>query len=153
MLNLNQTKWSPGLQLKSNSHSGPWFNIKMSSYQYRKSHCVDRKTVRSSYLYNVISYAGKISSLYWIGAQATIRGWSTRPTEIWQATGVRPVANLAHCTSTGTLQGEPKPKKRRVTRVPVVVPTVTKVSCGTQASCSGAAAKVSPQASYINEKQ
>ena len=50
---------------------GSWFNIKMSSYQYRKSHCGDKTVVRSSYLYNGISYAGKISSLYWIGALAS----------------------------------------------------------------------------------
>ena len=43
-----------------------WFNIKMSSYQYRKSHCGDKTVVRSSYLHNGISYTGKIS-FYWIG--------------------------------------------------------------------------------------
>ena len=48
---------------------GPWFNIKMSSYQYRKSHCGDKTVVRSSYLRNGVSYTGKITSLYWIGAQ------------------------------------------------------------------------------------
>ena len=47
---------------------GPRFNIKMSSYQYKKSHCGDKTVVRSSYLHNVISYTGKISSSYWIGA-------------------------------------------------------------------------------------
>ena len=31
---------------------GPRFNIKMSSYQYRKSHCGDKTAVRSSYLHN-----------------------------------------------------------------------------------------------------
>ena len=46
--------------------SGPWFNIKMFSYQYRKSHCGDKMVVRSSYLHNGISYTGKTSSLYWI---------------------------------------------------------------------------------------
>ena len=35
---------------------GPWFNIKMSSYQYRKSHCGDKTVVRSSHLHNRISY-------------------------------------------------------------------------------------------------
>ena len=45
---------------------GPWFNIKMSSYQHRKSHCGDKTVVRSSYLHNGISYTGKMSSLYWI---------------------------------------------------------------------------------------
>ena len=44
---------------------GPWFNIKMSSYQYRKSHCGDKTIVRSSYLHNGISYTGKMTSLYW----------------------------------------------------------------------------------------
>ena len=48
--------------------SGPWFNIKMSSYQYRKSHCGDTTVVRSSYLHSGISYIGKMSSLYWIRA-------------------------------------------------------------------------------------
>ena len=41
--------------------------IKMSSYQYRKSVCGD-KVVRSSYLHIVISFTGKMSSLYWIRA-------------------------------------------------------------------------------------
>ena len=45
--------------------SGPWFDIKMSSYQCRKSHCGDKTVVRSSYLHNGISYTGKMTSLYW----------------------------------------------------------------------------------------
>ena len=49
---------------------GTWFNIKMSSYQYRKSHCGDKTVVRSSYLHNGISYTDKMSSLYWDGTQA-----------------------------------------------------------------------------------
>ena len=49
--------------------SGPRFNIKMLSYQYRKSHCGDKTVVRSSYLHNGISYTSKMSSLYWIGTQ------------------------------------------------------------------------------------
>ena len=43
----------------------------MSSYQCRKSHCGDKTVVRSSYLHNGISYTGKMSSLYWIRAQAS----------------------------------------------------------------------------------
>ena len=39
-------------------YTGGWFNIKMSSYQYRKYH----------YLHNGISYTGKTTSLYWIRA-------------------------------------------------------------------------------------
>ena len=57
------------------SCSGPRFNIKMPSYQYRKSHCGDKMAVRSSYLHNGISYTGKISSLYWIGAQMLLVSW------------------------------------------------------------------------------
>ena len=34
----------------------PWFNIKMSSYQYKKSHCGDKTVVRSSFLHNGICY-------------------------------------------------------------------------------------------------
>ena len=52
--------------------SGPWFNIKMSSDQYGKSHCWDKTVVRSFYLHNGISYPGKMSSLYWIWAQVII---------------------------------------------------------------------------------
>ena len=36
----------------STSSPGPWFNKKMSSYQYRKSHCGDNTVVRLSYLHN-----------------------------------------------------------------------------------------------------
>ena len=58
-----------GIKSKSNwIPSGPWFNIKMSSYQYRKSHCGDKMVIRSSYLHNGISYTGKMTSLYWIRA-------------------------------------------------------------------------------------
>ena len=42
---------------------------KMTSYQYRKSHCGDKTILRPSYLHNGISYTGKMTSLYWIGAQ------------------------------------------------------------------------------------
>ena len=49
-----------------------WFNIKMPSYQYRKSHCGDKIFVRSCDLHNGISYTGKITSLYWIEALVPI---------------------------------------------------------------------------------
>ena len=48
-------------------HPGPWFNIKMSSYRYRKSHCGNKTILRPSYLHNGISYTSKTTSLYWIG--------------------------------------------------------------------------------------
>ena len=51
--------------------SGPWFNKKMLSYQYRKSHCGDKTVLQPSYLHNGISYTGK-TSLYWIRAQTVI---------------------------------------------------------------------------------
>ena len=54
------------------SYPGHRFNIKMYSYQYRKSHCGDKTVVRSSYLHGGISNTGKMSSLYWIGALLTI---------------------------------------------------------------------------------
>ena len=49
--------------------SGPWINIKMAFYQYRKSHCGDKTVVRSSYLHNGIFYTGKMTSSYWITSQ------------------------------------------------------------------------------------
>ena len=57
--------------------AGPWFNIKMSSYQYRKSHCGDKTVVRSSYLHNGISYTGKMASLYWIRALPVMYLWQS----------------------------------------------------------------------------
>ena len=53
--------------------TGPWFNIKTSSYQFRKSYCGDKTVVGSSYLHNGISYTGTMSSLYWIGAQVSCK--------------------------------------------------------------------------------
>ena len=54
------------------AHQGPnSIYYRMSSYQYRKSHCGDKTVVRSSYLHNGISYGGKIS-LYCIRAQVVI---------------------------------------------------------------------------------
>ena len=69
-------QWSPrGLQYNfklSNNESGPRFNIKMSSYQYSKSHCGDKTVLRSSYLHKGIPYTGKMSSLYWFSPQKLI---------------------------------------------------------------------------------
>ena len=48
---------------------------KMSSYQYRKSHCEDKTILGLSNLHNGISYTGKMTSLYWIGAQV-LSCWS-----------------------------------------------------------------------------
>ena len=43
----------------------PWFNVKMTSYQYSKSHSGDKTFLRPSYLHNGISSTGKTTSLYW----------------------------------------------------------------------------------------
>ena len=53
-------------------NTGPWFNIKMTSYQYRKFHCGDKTILRPSYLHNGISNIGKKTSLYWIRALAAL---------------------------------------------------------------------------------
>ena len=45
---------------------------KMPSYQYRKSNCWDKTILRPSYLHNGISYTGKMRSLYWTRALATL---------------------------------------------------------------------------------
>ena len=66
---------------------GPWFNTKMSSYQYRKSHCGDKTISRPSYLHNGIFYTGKTASLYWIGPWLTpllgpMMNWSKEETSV-----------------------------------------------------------------------
>ena len=63
-------RWWPGCcdMCKIGMWPGPWFSIKMSSYQYRKSHCGDKTILRLSYLHNGISFTGKTTSLHWIGA-------------------------------------------------------------------------------------
>ena len=63
--------------------SGDWFNIKMLSYQYRKSHCGDKTILRPSYLHNGISYAGKTTSLYWIRAQVSNVWVSNYIPQLW----------------------------------------------------------------------
>ena len=61
--NLNEI-WTFFTQMIAKYAPGPWFSIKMSSYQYRKSHCGDKMVVRSSNLHNGIYYTGKMVSLY-----------------------------------------------------------------------------------------
>ena len=46
-----------------------WFNIKMSFYQYRKSHCGDKMIIQPSCLHYGISYTGWKASLCWIRDQ------------------------------------------------------------------------------------
>ena len=70
LLPFHDTMMTQGVELLPHRRQkpGPWFNIKMPSYKYRKSHCWDKTVVRSSCLYNGISYTGKMASLYWIRA-------------------------------------------------------------------------------------
>ena len=78
----------------------------MSSYQYRKSHCGDKTVVRSSYLHNGISYTGKMTSLYWIGALVSLSGKAVRlftmPVIIgmnsWYGTHPRHISKLNEAT-------------------------------------------------------
>ena len=55
--------WTPYHGLRG---GGGGFNIKMPSYQFRKSHCEDKTFWRPSYLHNGNSYTGKTAYLYWI---------------------------------------------------------------------------------------
>ena len=48
------------------STSRPWFNIRITFYQYRKSHCGFKTVIKLSSLHSGISYIGKMTSLYWI---------------------------------------------------------------------------------------
>ena len=50
-----------------------WFNIKMSSYQYRNPHCGDKTILRPTYINNGISYTGKTTSLNRMRAQMMIQ--------------------------------------------------------------------------------
>ena len=53
-------------------YPGPWFDMKMPSYQHKKSHCGDKTVVRSSNLHKGFSYTVQMSFLYWIRAQARL---------------------------------------------------------------------------------
>ena len=53
-----------------------WFNIKMSSHPYSKSHRENKKILLPSYLHNDISFAGIMTSLYWIRAQTVFLKFS-----------------------------------------------------------------------------
>ena len=61
--------WLTDTKINKSKMSGPWFDIKMLSYQYWKLHCWDKTVVRSFNLHNGIPYTGKTPSLYWIGPQ------------------------------------------------------------------------------------
>ena len=62
-------KFQP-MNFRSQTYTEPggWFNIKTPSDQYRKFYGGDKTILRPSFLHNGISYAGKMTSLYWIRA-------------------------------------------------------------------------------------
>ena len=67
--------------------SGAWFNIKMLSYQCRKSHSRDKTVVRSSYLHDEIFFTGKMESWYWSKSlhSGKLENNSLRPSDtIWR---------------------------------------------------------------------
>ena len=77
---INQCDWTLlnflGIFMKTFIHwwwgcspPGPWCNIIMSCYKYRKSHSGGKMVVNSSYIHSGISYTDKMWSLYWIGVQ------------------------------------------------------------------------------------
>ena len=84
--------------------SGGWFNKKISSYQYRKSHCVDKTILRPSYLRNGISYTGKTTSLYWIRVLTLLRAFQPMAAQLSKK-AVLPLAKIlatASCRSSKT---------------------------------------------------
>ena len=54
------------------SLAGVWLNVKMPSYQYRKSHYGNKTILRPSYFHNGFSYTSKMASWYWISAQVFV---------------------------------------------------------------------------------
>ena len=71
-----------GIDVRRHNQAGSWFNIKMISFQYRKSHCGDKTILWPSYLHSGISFTGKMTSLYGIRPQPA---WtlSYRASGIW----------------------------------------------------------------------
>ena len=73
----------------------------MTSYHHRKSHCGDKTILRPSYLHNGISYTGKTTSLYWIGAQMSdsqstppiLPSWASFGCLLWLFLRTRPNQN------------------------------------------------------------
>ena len=79
---------------------GPWFNMKMPSYQYREFHCEDETVVRSSYLHNGIPYTGKMTSLNWIRAQ----GISKQHDDVGRSGHVRGFSVVSQNNHSGALR-------------------------------------------------
>ena len=96
---------SLGLGYHVNMGSGPWFNIKMSSYQYKKSLCGDKTILRLSYLHNEIFYTGKMTSLYWISL--LVVAWCCQAASklsLWWPHVALSLNELTHCGLQGSDQ-------------------------------------------------
>ena len=64
--------------------TGGWFNINMSSLQYRKSHCGNKTILRPSYLQNGISYVAKRWHFYVIpGSCCVSRRFAYLRSKVW----------------------------------------------------------------------
>ena len=119
----NWDKWVANMQINMRINHGPtiapfrwcyamtvpslsrgWLNIKMSSYQYRKSHCGDETILRSSHRHNGISYTGKMTSLYWIRAQDDIGANGLHPEVSNKTAFSAPHRPNASCLITGYQQ-------------------------------------------------
>ena len=100
-------------ELSSQMHTGPWFNIKMSSYQYRKSLCGDKTVVRSSYLHNGISYTGKMTSLYWVRA-LTARSHHTTTSGIIRFARIMSIRTYIICPTAAPSRARPNQDSMQV---------------------------------------
>ena len=110
-----QTEYLEKCSIKGLEPSGPWLNLNMSSYQYRKSHCGDKTVVRPSYLHNGISYTGKMASFIesaprcWqdlaMKKQITlIQSWTASPlmkalAQCWHKSGLTTILVGRHLTN------------------------------------------------------
>ena len=86
--------------------AGGRINIKISSYQYRKSYCGDKTILRPSYLHNGISYTDNMTYFYWIRALNPTPS-STNDTKVSTRRAELIWSNISICFSTMTLLKTP----------------------------------------------
>ena len=82
--------------------AGGRINIKISSYQYRKSYCGDKTILRPSYLHNGISFTDNMTYFNWIRALNPTPS-STDDTEVSTPRAELFWSNISICFSTMTL--------------------------------------------------
>ena len=68
----NPTLFANSLQAVSHADFGDAIQCKDVILPVSESHCGEKTILRPSYLHNGISYPGKTTSLYWIGAQGIL---------------------------------------------------------------------------------